>query len=181
MENVEDDLPIDEPAEERSYTYREKALRDFFVKEYLVDYDAVAAAHRIGYGKSYAKEFSARFMQEPYVLRQIAKSEGFVNTESPEDRESAKRRIMAGLTREANYRGPGSSQAARVAALSKLAQLHGMDFDAKPKELDNNPAEGAFVVPGVMTPEQWAAAAEKQQEDLVNGVTAVMPAPPSIN
>lgn len=178
MDNAADDLEITEPEEERSYSYREKALRDFFINEYLVDYDAVGAAVRVGYGKSYAKDFAQRFMQEPYVLREIQRKEGSVNLQS-EDPEAAKKRIIAGLTREANYRGPGSSQSARVAALSRLATLYEMDPKDKVKEPENNIGEGTFVVPGMMTPEQWEAAAAKQQEDLVAGV--VMPAPPSIN
>jgi hypothetical protein len=180
MEDVKDDSPILEPEEERQYSYREKALRDFFVKEYLVDYDQVAAAVRVGYGKSFAREFAARFMQEPYVLRRIAELEGVGNPDDPEDEATVKRRIMAGLIREANYRGPGSSQAARVAALSKLAQLHGMEAPKK-KEDDSAALEGTFVTPGVMTPEQWAEQAAKQQEDLVNGKVATHSAPPSIN
>lgn len=178
MDNAADDLEITEPEEERSYSYREKALRDFFVNEYLVDYDALAAAVRIGYGKSYAKDFAQRFMNEPYVLREIQRKEGLTNPET-EDPEASKKRIIAGLTREANYRGPGSSQSARVAALSRLATLHGMD-PAQSKPKDEVPVgEGVFVVPGIMSPEQWEAAAAKQQDDLVSGV--VMPAPPSIN
>lgn len=181
MENVEDDLPITEPTEEITYSYREKALRDFFINEYLVDYDATAAAIRVGYGRAIAKEFGARFMQEPYVLRQISKREGSVDPNNPEDDDAARRKIIAGLVRESNYRGPGSSQAARVAALSRLSQIYGMDMSKKPEDDPNEALEGSFVVPGVMTPEQWAKEAAKQQEDLVNGKPATHSAPPSIN
>lgn len=180
MENPADDLEIIEPEEERSYSYREKALRDFFVNEYLVDYDPVAAAVRVGYGKSFAKEYAARFMNEPYVLREIQRREGVADN-SADDEESEKKRIIAGLKREANYRGPGSSQSARVAALSRLATLHGMDPQNKPKEPDVLPGEGTFVVPGIMTPEQWEAEAAKQQEALVNGTTAPVATGPSIH
>lgn len=179
MENVEDVLPIQEPEEERQYSYREKALRDFFIKEYLVDYDATAAAVRVGYGKSFAKEYGARFMQEPYVLREIQRLEGAIDP-SGEDKEAVKKRIMAGLVREANYRGPGSSQAARVAALSKLAHLHEMEPKQKAPE-DPNQLAGVIVVPGMMTPEQWEAEAARQQEALTTQKVGVMPAPPSIN
>jgi hypothetical protein len=180
MSDIQDDQPIMEPEEERVYSYREKALRDFFVQEYLVDYDETAAATRVGYGKAYAKEYGRRFMNEPYVLREIAKREGSTSLDA-DDPEAEKKRIIAGLKREANYRGPGSSQAARVAALSRLANLMGMDPKDKTKDPIENELEGAFVVPGVMTPEQWAAAAKKQQEELTSGVVNVMPTPPSIN
>lgn len=169
-------LPIQEPEQpasenERTYSYREKALRDFFVKEYLVDYDAIGAAMRIGYNRGIAKEYAVRLMDEPYVAREIARMEAAPTEETDA---ALKKRIMAGLIREANYRGPGSSQAARVAALGKLAQLNGMEPATKTKtELtgaDGQPlSAGQFVIPGVMTPEQWEQAARAQQEALVSG------------
>lgn len=185
-----DALPIQAPSapkeeDERTYTWREKALRDLFVKEYLVDYDAVGAAMRIGYNRGIAKEYAVRLMDEPYVARQIAKQEG---APVEEDEKTAKKRIMAGLVREANYRGAGSSQAARVAALGKLAQLYGMEPATKTKtELtgpDGQPlTAGQFIIPGVMTPEQWEREVSRQQADLVAGKIAqvVQVAAPSID
>lgn len=180
MDDQVEDFEITEPEEERQYSYREKALRDFFVKEYLTDYDEVAAAIRIGYPRGVAREFAKRFMNEPYVLREIQRMEG--SDIASDDPDAEKKRIIAGLKREANYRGPGSSQSARVAALSKLATLFEMDpKDKKPEENDNI-LDGAFVTPGVMTPEQWAEAAKKQQEELVaDTVTPTNSAPPSLH
>lgn len=163
--------------EERTYSYREKALRDFFIKEYLVDYNAVAAAQRIGYNKGIAKEYAVRLMEEPYVAREISKQEGNLDI-TEEDEAVVRKRIMAGLVREANYYGVGSSQAARVAALGKLAQLNGMEPATRSKtELTGPNGEplttaGQFIIPGVMTPEQWEAAAAQQQADLISGKIA---------
>lgn len=159
--------PIDEPEEAPELTFREKALRDKFVAEYLTDYNQVAAAIRIGYPKSYAKEYAARFMEESYVLKKIREQE---STSDEVTADVMKKRIMAGLVREANYNGPGSSQAARVAALSKLAQMHGMDAPSRTEitGADGAPlGEGAFVVPGVISMEDWEKAAEAQQAALV--------------
>lgn len=179
-------LPMNAPEEnERTYSYREKALRDFFVKEYLVDYNAVGAAMRIGYNKGIAREYAVRLMDEPYVAREIARLEG---APAEENEEALRKRIMQGLIREANDRGPGSTQAARVAALGKLAQLNGMEPATRTKtELtgaDGQPlAAGQFVIPGVMTPEQWAVEAARQQADLVSGKIAQMTqvAPPTVD
>lgn len=159
---------ITEPEDGPELTFREKALRDKFVKEYLQDYDQVAAAMRIGYPKSYAREFAARFMEEPYVAKKIKELEQAV---TEEDIESERRRIKAGLVREANYFGPGASQAARVAALSKLAQMAGMDAPTRVQsELTGANGEplgaGTFVVPGMMTIEEWEKAAADQQAQL---------------
>lgn len=156
---------ISDPEQGPELTFREKALRDKFVNEYLVDYDALAATMRIGYPKSYAKEYAVRFMEEPYVLKRIQEKESAGEDEVSLD--VMKKRIMAGLIREANYKGPGSSQAARVAALSKLAQMHGMDGRVPDNPENDALGEGAFVVPGVVTMEEWEKAAEAQQAALV--------------
>lgn len=184
-----DALPIQEPDEpqERTYTYREKALRDLFINEYLVDYDPVGAAIRVGYNRGIAKEYAVRFMDEAYVAREIAKREAAPSTE--QDEESFKKMIIARLVREANYHGPGSSQAARVAALGKLAQLKGMEPVSKTRTELTGPngeplqSAGQFIIPGVMTPEQWAEAAARQQAELVSGKVkqAEQVAPPSID
>jgi len=166
---------IDEPEVGADLSFRERALRDLFVNEYLVDYNEYAAAIRIGYSQAYAKEYSVRFMNEPYVLQQIRLKE---NAPTPDDSvEDMKKRVMTGLIREANYRGPGCSQSARVAALSKLAAIHGMDAPIRSKTeitgADGQPLNGGvFVIPGVMTVEQWEAAAAEQQTALVNGTPA---------
>ncbi len=169
MDNSVDDIEIQEPEEERVYSARERALRDYFVEQYLIDYDPVASAIRCGYGKSFAKEYAARFMAEPYVMRAIQKAEGTTKENGESDIEAERKRIIAGLKREAHYRGPGSSQAARVAALAKLATLFEMDPKDKKPENDKNELEGTFVTPGVMSPEQWAEAAARQQTELVAG------------
>lgn len=176
MEDIDkeslDALPIQDPdEEERSYSDRELKLRDKFVKEYVKDYNPIAAAQRIGYSASIAREYAQRFMDEPYVARKIR----MLEDEPPEDMspEKMQQRIMAGLYKEANNYGQGSTQAARVAAWAKLAHLQGMEPALKTKNehtgADGAPLAGQFVIPGVMSPEQWAAAAAQQQQDLVSG------------
>ncbi len=159
-------------------TKSEMELRDRFVVEYLTDYDAYKAAIRIGYAPAYAKEFCMRFMQEPYVLGKIRDAEG--GTVDDLDVDVQKKMIVAALWREAKNMGAGSSQAARVAALSKLSAFYGMDAPKTSKtELtgaDGQPlGNGVFVVPGMVTAEEWAAQAEKQQEELVRPTS-----PPSL-
>jgi hypothetical protein len=185
MDGIKDEVletPELDPGE-KVYTYRERALRDLFIKEYLVDYDEISAAIRIGYGKSYAREYAIKFMHEAYVQKEIKAQEIGGKADDPEE---MKKRIMAGLVREANYRGPGCSQAARVAALAKLASLNGMDKPVQTENafLDANGQPllaGAFVIPGLMTPEQWETAAQKQQEALVDSTTTKVPVAPNVN
>lgn len=151
-------------------TASERELRDRFVTEYLTDYDQYKAAIRIGYAPAYAKDFSARFMTEPYVLNKIRAAEG--GDVEDTDPDVQKKMIVAGLWREARNMGAGSSQAARVAALSKLSAFYGMDAPKTTKTevtgADGLPlGSGVFVVPGMVTAEEWAKQAEAQQADLV--------------
>jgi hypothetical protein len=190
MEDIDkeslDALPIQEPEEEeRSYSERELKLRDKFVKEYLKDYDALGAAMRVGYSRSIAKEYAVRFMDEPYVIRKIESQKTTPFDEMNEDQ--MHKMIKAGLYREANDRGMGSTQPARVAAWAHLARLSGMEPATRVKNeitgADGAPLAGTFVLPGLMTPEQWEQAAAQQQEDLVSGkiAQAKQVAPPSID
>ncbi len=166
-------IPLPPPVEQH-LSSPEKALRDRFVVQYLVDYDAYKACIRIGYTPPFAKEFSARFMNEQYVLLKIAELEntsGTAKSDPKAEEEAEKKRIIAGLWREANNLGYGSSQSARVAALAKLSAFYGMDAPTRSKtELtgaDGQPLNaGVFVVPGLMTTEEWEAQAAAQQEAL---------------
>ena len=151
-------------------TQAEMELRDRFVVEYLTDYDQYKAAIRIGYAPAYAKDFGQRFMNEPYVLGKIRDAEGGASTDL--DIEVQKKMIVAALWREAKNMGPGSSQAARVAALAKLSAFYGMDAPKTSKTELTGPdglplGSGVFVVPGMITAEEWAKQAEAQQSSLV--------------
>lgn len=149
----------------------EKDLRDRYVVQYLKDYDSHKACIRLGYASAFAKEYAVRFLNEPYVLNKIAEMESSpAITEANEEEE--KKKIVAGLWREANNMGYGSSQSARVAALAKLSAFYGMDAPTRSKSeltgADGQPlgAGGVFVVPGLMTSEEWEKQAAAQQEAL---------------
>lgn len=168
----DEERPIEQPSVQIVMSQSERDLCDRFVKNYLMDYDSKAAAVRVGYPKSIAQQFADRFMGQSYVLQQIAKQDLTPDAKDPED--VMKQRIMQGLLREANYKGPGSSQSARVAALARLASIYGMDAPKVSKtELtgaDGQPLNsgGFFVVPGLMSSEAWEEQAAKQQAALVD-------------
>lgn len=179
-------LPIQDPDEEQvSYSEREIKLRDKFAREYVKDFDALAAAKRVGYQGQVAKEYAIRLMDEPYVIRKIDQLKGKGLQEM--DPEQIKNTIMAGLYREANDRGLGATHPGRIAAWAHLARLNGLEPASKIKnELsgpDGQPLGGMFVLPGLMTPEQWEQAAAAQQEALVSGKIdqVAQVAPPSID
>lgn len=144
---------------------REKALRDLFVDEYLVDFNPYAAALRVGFMEAFAKEYATRFMAEPYVRKRIRLKTDGMETNSREFVGQQRNRIMQGLIKEANYTGPGASHAARVSALSKLATLLEMD----PKNgagVQGGPDGGVMVVPAMEDADSWSQAAENSQASL---------------
>lgn len=176
--NTVSDQPTPSPGPEPQLTQCERDLRDKFVTEYLIDYDSYKAAIRIGYSPVFAREYHQQFMGESYVLRKIKA----VESKPPEeyDELAERRKIVAGLWREANYMGAGGSQAARVAALAKLSAFYGMDAPTRSQaELtgkDGQPlGQGVLVVPGLISAEDWAVQAAKQQEDLVRPDPSVPP------
>lgn len=101
---------------------RECALRDAFVREYLLDYNAGLAAIRLGYKASVANTYASRFLDEPYVQRKIKECERGNNDVATV--------IKSGLIREANYSGSGASHSARVSALTQLSRIEGIDKSA---------------------------------------------------
>jgi len=150
--------------QEEKLTPSERTKLDQFIKEYLLDYDLKAAAIRTGCPSAIATEMGTLWLNKPYTQRKVKDLEG--NPTDEETPDVMKKRILAGLVREANYYGPGSSQSARVAALAKLASIHGMDAPSRIQQEITTEGQAVFVIPGQMTPEQWKAAAEAQQDAL---------------
>lgn len=144
---------------------KEKQLRDRFVDEYILDFDHIAAAMRIGFGASFAQTYAERFMQEPYVQKAIADKQLALAEDERLEAELDRRRIRAALMREAHYRGPGSSHAARVSALAKLAAIRDMDAPTKIKA-DVNLRGGVMMVPAIASIEEWETAAQASQGNL---------------
>lgn len=120
------EVPVEIPM-----TPREKALRDWFIREYLVDYSYTGAAVRVGFADSIAVEYGQKFRYDPYVQRKLAEYCGRCADDPEYEAVQRKRRILTSLMKEANYHGPGASHGARVSALSKLAAIEGMEAPTK--------------------------------------------------
>jgi hypothetical protein len=144
---------------------RERALRDLFVSEYLVDFDQTAAAMRCGFNRKFAIEYGTKFMAEPYVLQKMNLMK-FAEVDEVDQNEYDSKRVRAALMQEAHYFGPGSSHAARVAALAKLASLIGMDKPLKTEQTINHRG-GVMAVPGIASLDDWEKAASESQDELV--------------
>lgn len=126
-----EDIVIAPPEQEHPLTQPEIDVRESFVREYLIDYDYRSAAIRIGFHEGIAQHYARKFQYDPYVKRRIAEA----TTAQYDDPEAVKaqqrQRVLSSLMKEANYTGPGASHAARVSALAKLAQIHGLEAPTK--------------------------------------------------
>ena len=111
-------------------TKQEKALRQRFVAEYLADYDAIGAAIRLGYQEAFAQQYAKQFLTEPYTLKLIKEKEAEFGILTEEDQH--RKKIVAGLYREAHSRF--NSGSARVAALTQLAKIIGIEAPVKTQQ-----------------------------------------------
>ena len=111
-------------------TKQEKALRQRFVAEYLADYDSVGAAIRLGYQEAFAQQYAKQFLAEPYTLKLIKEREAEFGILTEEDQH--RKKIVAGLYREAHSRF--NSGSARVAALTQLAKIIGIEAPVKTQQ-----------------------------------------------
>lgn len=153
-------------ADEVKLSTREKALRDLFVKEYLVDFDAISACLRCGFTSVTAQQYAHKFMEEGYVQKKLATEQAkFGSVDDVDSKEALKQQIITGLIREAHNRGTGSSHSARVAALSKLASIVGLDAVNK---LMAGEQSGVMMVPAIASLDDWEAAAQASQEKLAH-------------
>lgn len=121
----------------------EKAIRDAFAREYVDGYNHIEAAIRVGFLKSFAEDYAHKFLAEPYVQQKIKELEADAGASESIDVE--KRRVMAIIRRESQYKGAGSAHGARVMATMYWAKLLGME--PAPKDSEKS----------VVTPEEFAA------------------------
>lgn len=152
------------------YNEREKALRDTFVSEYLVDYNGLKAAMRCGFPREFATEWAQKLLDEPYV-QQMLQSVSMTPMDPKKEAEYNQQRIKNQLLREAFYHGPGSSHAARVAAGVALAKLYGME-PPKKTEATVKHAGGVMIAPGVADLSSWEGAASESQDALTRDASS---------
>lgn len=146
-------------------TEAQRALRDWFCQEYLVDFSPVNAAMRIGYNRAFAIEYATKLMEEPYVQRKIQELQG-LKLDPKIEEEYNKQRIKNALMREAFYKGPGASHAARVSALAKLGAIYGMEAPKKTENMHTHKG-GVMAVPGIASLDSWEQAASGSQANLM--------------
>lgn len=144
-------------------TEREKALRDRFVTEYLVDFDATLAASRVGFQHAFAKDWGQKFLKESYVQQRVQELQHSLAPEEPSMEEYNRKRIIAVLSREMH--NPYTTGSARVAAASKLMSFYGMDAPTRIKQ-EVEHRGGVMMVPEIANIDEWEKRAMVEQQKL---------------
>lgn len=152
-------------------------LYDHAVREYLYDRNWVNTCKRMGMSSTLAHEYATRFAQNSYVQKCLRREEEKIAA-SPEtttkvDVEQKRQRIIAQLEEQSIYNGPGSSHAARVAALKQLCSIYGFEAP-KQTQVAVGVSSGVMLVPAMASLADWEASAkaaqEKLQEETMNGL-----------
>jgi hypothetical protein len=80
------------------------------------------------------------------------------------DAEAVRKAIIKKLWREANFKGTGAQQTARIAALKTIGEIVGIEA-AKEINLNNGGEGGVMMIP-VVDAALWEESAEKMQREL---------------
>jgi len=143
-----------------------KAVRQLFVAEYVKDFNGVAALARLGLNYSAPGVVASRWLKEPFTQYLLAR---YVD-EIDEDALINRKRVIAGLNREANSYGLDSSGASRVSAYGKLAKILGMEIDRS--EVKVAVAGGIMLVPMGTSIDEWERNASRAQAELKQAASA---------
>lgn len=140
-------------------------LDDIYLKyaqRYLLIGNTRQAALDVGVPADSVNEFIQNTTKHPEVLRILAEAE--LEMPNFDDADSVKKYILKQLMKEANFRGVGAQQSARITALKAIAELTGIE-PAKKIDVNAGLPGGMIMVP-VMDAAQWESSAEAMQEEL---------------
>jgi len=111
------DPSLDPQRTEQPLTEREIAVRDFFVNEYVKDFDAYRACIRMGFLAAFAIDQAKIFMSDGYVLRKI----DHMTRSAIPDPEEDKRAMLENL----RWLALNGSPAVRASATTKYMEAQG--------------------------------------------------------
>ncbi len=131
--------------------------RERFVMEYLRDFSIKKAAIRVGCAAHSAAQQGHAMLQEPYVQRRILQ----VLEDMEESDLVTRKDVVLGLLIEART---AESDAARVAAWSKLSKIKGMEVDLVSGKFQHT--HHVMEVPEKVVEGDWEEAAISAQDTL---------------
>ncbi len=157
---------VAENEREDALTPEELFIRNLFIAEYMVDYNAAAACIRVGFHPDQAEDFAAQFMREGYVLRGVAEQQQ--QPISASQASIMRSQVIHKLWEESN--GPFARPSERVGALTSLTRALAIELKEDTGDDNTGPAGGVMQVPAMTDPDTWseiAAAAQKKLKDSV--------------
>ena len=144
-------------------TDKERELYDRFAEEFIVDQNATLAASRCGFQAGFAVDYGKLLITKAYVQRKISALR-MRPPDTKADREYD--RTLTINTLRSVAADPYQKGAARVAAASKLALLHGFNAPTRSQVDINGSRGGVVVLPGIASIDEWEKAAEASQKQL---------------
>lgn len=138
-----------------------------YAEQFILTGDRHAAALAAGVETDQVDVFLEHAKHHPIVVRMLALEETSVPNFA--DEEETRNSILKRLWRESNYRGAGSSAAARIAALKSVAEITGVEA---PKKVDVTNNSGGMLLVPVMDVSAWEAEAERSQTALKEAARA---------
>lgn len=133
-----------------------------YAERYLLIGNTRQAALDVGVPADSVNEFIQNTTKHPEVLRILAEAE--LEMPNFEDQVSVKKYILKQLMKEANFKGAGAQQSARIAALKAIAELTGIE---PPKKVEvNSGMQGGMMMVPLMDAAMWETSAEKMQDEL---------------
>lgn len=156
-------------------TQAARTFRDVFVREYIVDFNGIAALRRMGLQNTpaYLSSRSSMLLQEPYVANRLKQ---LVHELQPSDIVT-RNQVLMRLWEEANdYNNRGKD---RITALAYIGNMLGMN---KTQVEPNTQPAGVLLIP-FTSEEDWAMLAANTQRALKQGAVIdtdahVIPMPP---
>lgn len=138
-----------------------------FAQEYCKDFSPFNACCRLGVDPKQAGVVGTNLSHHWLVLHKIDEIQANFRKECFATADT----VMGLLYRDASNFSPKANAMARVTAQKHLAQAMGLLKDKEEKKETQpsftlNATGGVMVVPGLITPDQWGSAAEKQQAQL---------------
>ena len=133
-----------------------------YAHRYLEIGNPQQAATDVGVPLDSVNEFLRNCKEHPDVVRILTDDE--LQLPDFTDPESVRAHILKKLWREANYKGTGAQQAARIAALKNIGEIVGIEA-AKKVDVNTNGQGGVMMIPQ-MDAALWEESSEKMQREL---------------
>ena len=152
----------------KTLTTAEKAFRRRFVLRYLKMGNATDAYWGLKphLKRSAASTQASEMMREDYTSEIF--EEELKRLEETERDDRAKIKFL--LFREANHYGGDATHGGRVAALGRLAKIHGMEIEKERNPKNPVDHSGVMLVPFAASLEEWQQLAAGQQKALKDEV-----------